>query len=186
MTVQIRIFRWTQAQGDVLTPTKDIVASPPFAELAANSEQTVRIVRMGLKVDQETAYRLIVDQLPPATNPAGSNVMLLMRHSIPLFAEDANASKPSIEWRVTVGGGDLQLSGSNSGGRHLRLANVKLIDSAGLIRAEQTGLVGYVLANSKMTFTIPLAQNASKSVPVRMTADTDQGRIDVALSTAPS
>src|SRR3546814_19457105 len=39
---QVRAFRWTQANGeDVLTPTRDLVLSPPMLEIAAGDRKSV-------------------------------------------------------------------------------------------------------------------------------------------------
>lgn len=43
---QVRVFRWDQASGeDTLTPTQDLVASPPLIQIAAHADQLVRLVR---------------------------------------------------------------------------------------------------------------------------------------------
>ena len=43
---QVRVFAWDQRNGEeVLAPTQELVASPPIVEIAANSRQTIRLVR---------------------------------------------------------------------------------------------------------------------------------------------
>ncbi len=43
---QVRVFRWDQASGeDTLTPTQDLVASPPLIQIGAHADQLVRLVR---------------------------------------------------------------------------------------------------------------------------------------------
>ena len=63
LDAQIRIFQWTQVDGaDVLTPTNDVVASPPVASLRPGTDYTVRIVRTKKEpAVKEEAYRLLVD-----------------------------------------------------------------------------------------------------------------------------
>src|SRR5579863_3912889 len=65
LDAQIRVFQWTQVDGaDVLTPTNDVVASPPAASLRADTDYTVRIVRTKKEpVAKEEAYRLLIDEL---------------------------------------------------------------------------------------------------------------------------
>ena len=58
LDAQIRIYRWTQADGaDVLTPSEDVVASPPLASLKPNMRV---FVRAGKDLyDQVEAYQVI-------------------------------------------------------------------------------------------------------------------------------
>lgn len=96
---QVRVFRWTQADGaDVLTPTDDAVASPPILRIAGNGEQMVRVVRPldpVLRNDAstsavpptETAYRLLIDELPQREAQVDqSGVRVQLRYSVPVFA----------------------------------------------------------------------------------------------------
>ena len=85
--IQVRVFRWTQKNGeDVLTPTKDVVVSPPISTLKPGAENLIRIVRVAkTPVDEVESYRILVDQLPdPKANKPGV-VSVLVRHAIPLF-----------------------------------------------------------------------------------------------------
>ena len=48
----------------MLTPTNDVVASPPLASLQPNTDYTVRVVRTRKDpAVKEEAYRLLVDEL---------------------------------------------------------------------------------------------------------------------------
>ena len=43
---QVRVFRWEQSNGnDTLTPTQELMASPPLVRIAAQTDQLVRLVR---------------------------------------------------------------------------------------------------------------------------------------------
>jgi len=86
MQVQIRVFRWTVENGeDVLTPTRDVVASPPMATLLPGAENLVRVVRVsGGPIKDKEAYRLIVDELPNPANQRAGTVNVLVRHAIPV------------------------------------------------------------------------------------------------------
>jgi fimbrial chaperone protein len=188
MNVQVRVFQWSQAsEKDVLSETTDLVASPPFTSLEARSEQIVRLVRPGAQAaDHEVAYRLLVDELPPAGDPSNNMVQLLMRHSLPVFVRGPNTSPAKVAWRAGgAAGGAIALTGVNTGGRHIRVANVQITDAGGHVLAGQTGLVGYVLAGATTVWSFPRSPGAPPAgAPVRLSADTDTGRIDVALAGA--
>jgi fimbrial chaperone protein len=66
INVQIRVFRWTQRNGeDAYEATNDVVASPPITKLRPGGENLVRIVRTSKRpVEAEESYRLVVDELP--------------------------------------------------------------------------------------------------------------------------
>lgn len=82
---QVRVMRVDRAGGkDVLTPTRDVAASPPALRLAPNQEMTVRLVRTAkTPVRGEECYRVLVDQLP-GSEQAGHMVQFTIRHSVPL------------------------------------------------------------------------------------------------------
>src|SRR5215469_4619565 len=87
VNIQIRVFRWSQANGkETLEPTADVAVSPPAAKLAPEAEQVVRIVRVGKQpLQAEESYRIFVDQLPRNEGKSPGTVHLLMRQSIPVF-----------------------------------------------------------------------------------------------------
>ena len=87
--IQVRVYRWTRdGNDDVLTPTKDVVVSPPLSSLKPGGENLIRIVRVAeAPVSGREAYRVLVDQLPdPKARKAGV-VSVLVRHAIPLYFE---------------------------------------------------------------------------------------------------
>lgn len=87
--IQVRVFRSTHTGSkDTLTPTTDVVASPPLGLLKPGGENLIRIVRVATTpVGPHETYRVLVDQLPdPAAHKAGV-VNVLVRHAIPLRFE---------------------------------------------------------------------------------------------------
>lgn len=180
LNVQVRVFRWRQVDGkDVLEPATGVVVSPPISKVAPGTARTIRVVRLDAKLpDHQEAYRLIVDELPPPLSEGGRQVTLLMRHSIPLFFA-AGADKAKVEWRLAREADGQALTAVNSGGRHLRVSNLRVIDSTGQVLTERKGLVGYALPGSKMTWPTG-AFTASPGL--HLVADTDVGPIDAPLA----
>ncbi len=89
LRVQVRVFKWTVANGrNVLQPTHDVVVSPPMTALAPNSENVIRVVRVANSpVEARESYRLIIDQLPDPRQQKPGTVNVLVRHAIPLYFE---------------------------------------------------------------------------------------------------
>jgi fimbrial chaperone protein len=176
MTVQIRVFKWSQVNGkDALEPTTDVVASPPAIKLSPGNDYVARIVRTTKRATQgEENYRILVDQLPQAQQPA-AQVNLLIRQSIPVFFGRGPDARTDVAWSLAYDGPALVLTAKNSGARRLRVSAVTLRDDAGAIISFGEGLVGYVLGHSTMTWSQPAeagALSAKGSITLNGQGDT--------------
>ncbi|MEO9168044.1 MAG: fimbria/pilus periplasmic chaperone [Aestuariivirga sp.] len=147
ITAQVRIFKWDQKDGkETLTPTTDVVASPPALKIQPGGKATVRIVRLSkAPIVGEESYRLIIDDIPPPPDKAGDSVTFAVRHAIPVFFQ-APGIKTQLSWSASIHGEDLELSASNAGDLHARLAQL-VITTAGRQVAALNGLAGYVIGH---------------------------------------
>lgn len=178
INAQIRLFRWTQKNGrDVLEPTRDVVASPPIASIAANGEQVVRVVRIDrTPLAREASYRLLVDQLPEKMAPTKSGVSFLMRYSVPVFFAPKVQPAPQLTWQIEARGGAIHVSASNPGSRRVRVAELSITSQSGATVAARKGLVGYVLGGSTATWQLS-GTSLAKGAAVRIEARGDDGPI---------
>lgn len=160
---QTRVFRWTQANGeDVLEPTEAVVASPPSVTLSSRVDYTVRIVRATRQaLEQEEAYRLLVDELPDVSRGAAGTVALVLRHSIPVFFAPQDVGEPRLVWSAQRSGGRLTVTLRNDGARRVRLSRMRVSDGGGASISFGDGLVGYALAGSTMRWTRPAPRGFS-------------------------
>lgn len=162
VALQTRVFRWTQENGeDRLTPTTDVVVSPPIAKVPAGQSLVVRVVRVARQPPAaEETYRILVDELPPERHAAkGRSLQILMRYSVPVFylPESVDPAEPQLGWRLERRKeGGLRLAATNSGARRVRVAGVQLRDGAGQAAALAPGseLNGYVLAGRTLEWTL--------------------------------
>jgi fimbrial chaperone protein len=156
INVQIRVFRWSQQNGeDSYEATNDVVASPPMATLRPGGENLVRIVRTSKRpVRAEESYRLVVDELPEPSRRKAGTVALVVRHSIPVFfaTEDAQGAEPA--WSVSRQAGGYLVTVRNGGAKRLKVSNLTL-DTGGPALGRRDGLVGYALGNSTATWFVP-------------------------------
>jgi len=157
LDAQIRVFQWTQVDGaDVLTPTNDVVASPPLASLRPNTDYTVRIVRTKKEpAAKEEAYRLLIDELPQPASGAASSVNIALRYSIPVFFTTPAGAAPKLKWELQQRANKPVIVASNAGDRRIRLAKLKITDGKGGIANFGDGLAGYVLGHSARIFAMP-------------------------------
>lgn len=179
INVQVRIFRWTQQNGqDVYTAVNDVVASPPMTQLKGGAENLIRIVRLSkTPVRAEESYRIIVDELPPAGKTQSGTVNLVVRHSIPVFFSPASTGDAEPVWKVTPQGKGYKVSVSNAGERRIRIANLILSGGNGQPVGRQQGLVGYVLGKSAATFLIP-ATGGGAGGTLKISADSEGGPVN--------
>jgi|RhiMethySRZTD1v2_1073278.scaffolds.fasta_scaffold19885_2 fimbrial chaperone protein len=181
LNAQIRVFRWTQVNGeDKLEPTNDVVASPPIAKLAPKVDYTVRLVRMNKSpVSNEETYRLLVDELPDAANQRNRAVNLLLRYSIPVFFYPAAGRPPTLTWSVEHSAGKLAVVAKNSGDRHLRISNLKLRDDKGGSISFGEGLTGYVLGGSTRRWVVASGKGTlNAGSPITVSAQGEKGPIN--------
>jgi fimbrial chaperone protein len=182
--VQIRVFGWTGTQGEpVLVPTSDVVVSPPAATLSPGMEYVVRVVRLSKQpVASEESYRILVDELPDAAQQQGTSIRFALRYSIPVFFSASGVPPAKVAWTMQTKGNVLTLTAANSGGRRLRIANLKLADAAGAVLLQRKGLVGYALGKSATAWSFPADAQVARHGSLNVLADTEAGSIDVAVA----
>ena len=175
VNVQIRLFKWSAKAGqDDFQETQQVVASPPFAQLPQNGEIEVRILRVaGAKVQGEEAYRLVIDEVPDANRVKNIGVNVAIRYALPVFYLEMDAKPARVAWSIAKQAGRRVLVATNSGDKHLRIADLA-VDGAVVAK----GLAGYVLGNATRVFPLPAGRGSASAI----SALTDQGRLDARLS----
>jgi fimbrial chaperone protein len=171
---QLRVFRWNHETGkDELVPTREVVASPPFAKIAPGGDLLVRVVRTSkAPIAAEESYRLLIDELPPPGTSTGIN--LLVRYSMPVFFGTPVTGAPKVRWTVTPKGKEVVITATNEGSRRARISGLTLVGGNAPIASLGDGLNGYVLTGQTKQWTVP----ASKALPaggLLVTAETDRG-----------
>ncbi|GAA5012791.1 fimbria/pilus periplasmic chaperone [Acinetobacter puyangensis] len=158
---QVRVNAWTQTNHqDVLTTSKDLIASPMVLTIPAGQRQLVRLIRnIPTTNTSEQAYRLIVDELPDPQNTAQSGLQLLLKYSIPVFftvsttgdSEQGITSLKEMKFSYTAS----KLMATNHSNHYKRFSQLSYIDAQGKKTPIQMGLVGYVLSGQTMQWDIP-------------------------------
>lgn len=169
ITLQIRIFAWTQQNGeDLYGEQKDILGTPPILSIEPGQRQLIRLTRLvpppGVP---EKPYRVIVDQIPTsdpaaATGAQGAAVTFRMRYSLPLFSlaktgdgpKKAAPPPPQLGWKTGTDGQGRYLEIRNSGTGHARLSDVAF-SRTGTRSGLGEGLFGYVLPGATMRWPLP-------------------------------
>ena len=159
---QIRVFKWSQENGtDKLTPTNELVVSPPVFKMPGNQSYNVRVVRphpTGAGPVEET-YRLFVDELPQPHDARkyGVEIGMIIRSSIPVFIVPPGAMA-DVHGKIITQDGKTYVEVTNRGNRHVLLSSLALQEGRTnkTVKVPFTSTVnGYVLAHATRRYEIP-------------------------------
>lgn len=187
VNIQVRVFSWSQVNGeDQLTPSRDVVASPPAATLQPGTTYTIRIARIAppLKSGEET-YRLLVDQLPEVNlRRSAASVDMVLRYSIPVFFTERSAGA-DLQWNISREGKSLIAEATNVGNRHAKLAGLAVASAGGKVSFGE-GLNGYVLPGSTRRWIVSAgAQRIQPGTSVNVTAKGDDYAVNQTVVVKP-
>jgi fimbrial chaperone protein len=160
--IQIRAYVWSQKAGeDELAASDQIVVSPPIATIAGGATQVVRLILRDSPQGQESTYRILVDQIPPPTEPGVVHIVL--RLSIPVFVMPAVRPLAHVQFHVERKSGKLFLVGVNDGTAHDVIRDIVLTTGDGqkLMGAKDSS--PYILAGATRYW--PIALEDSKPLP---------------------
>ena len=179
--VQIRPFAWTQQPDDVLVPADDVVVSPRIVTIPPHSNQVFRVLVRHKPASKELTYRLILDQIPRASEPGA--VRMVLRISMPIFVEPVAPANPGVRFRLARRDGDTVLVLENPGARHETLRNVVLRDTNGAPIAIKNGGSPYLLAGATQELPVQdMPVQAAVDGRYRLTMEGGKGPITVALA----
>ena len=188
--LQVRVFAWRQGDyKEQFQAQREIIGSPPVANIAPGQKQLIRLTRTGQSpAGQEQAYRIIIDEIPPAlpatdaNTPPQAAIRFQMRYSVPLFVygqglwgkpdadgkrDAAGVGKPLLSWRQVSVQGKPYVEISNIGPVHARLTDASF-KQGGQTKPLVDGLLGYVLPGATMRWPVPDTLSADQPLQVRV------------------
>jgi len=182
VNLQIRAFHWSQAgQQEALTPTNELMISPPAVTVPAGASYTLRVARLNnTPVDSELSYRLFIDELPEPIDPRtlSKGVAMVLRSSLPVFVANDKAIA-QLNWQVVQGAQGLQVIAQNNGKRHAKISHLTLQDAQGKQISFGPGLNGYVLAGANKVFSLPGSSRQTLAAGSAVTLTANDGVMDV-------
>jgi len=155
---QVRVFLWDQKGGDdVLTPTDELIASPPVMQIAPKTAQTIRLVRRSAAAaGPERQYRVLIDEVPTSAE-AREGVSIKLQYSVPVFiAATAPDVAPQLAWQFFKRDGAWFLRVSNSGTLHAQIGATTLT-AGGKDHELSKGLLGYALAGRQREWRLAIS-----------------------------
>jgi len=180
--VQAELMAWSQQGGkDLLTPSQDLVVSPPIFTVAPGAAQ---IVRIGLlrrpDSDREVTYRLFLQEVPQPPKPGEQGISVALRLGLPVFVLPKGGAAPQLAWSARAENGELRLSLSNTGNGHVQAIECKLYGEDGKLIAEQP-LGAYVLSGQTRSWMVK-PDRAWQGGKLRLVAQTSTGDISAQIA----
>jgi fimbrial chaperone protein len=187
VVVQIRVVRWSQKNGaEQLDDTRELLATPPVLQIAANSQQIIRVaLRREPDPAEELTYRVIFEEVPQAAPKDFTGLRVALRLSIPVFVAPAHGkANADLAWQSRwLANGQLELAATNSGSGHLQITDFEAQFPGSLMPLR--GIASkYVLAGSRMSWTLTPPADAMRQGAIPIRGHSDQG--DFSADVAPS
>ncbi len=154
VTVQIRVFSWSQSEGENLLVEADNVRfSPETFELAPQTTQTIRLFVKDTK--GKGAWRVYIDELPTpdqAESDQDDGLQMRVRYILSMFAGQI-ADGNSLNFKIidAEGGKKLQIENTSDGYARLHTVQFRGIDNTDTILRPQ---LIYVLPQATIASTI--------------------------------
>lgn len=154
LVMQSEIYAWQQKPGgeDALTPTEDLVLSPPIVKLAPKSRQVLRLARVGGPPSgQEQSYRMIVREVPEAKQAdKNAKVQMALAFSLPIFITPRGAKRDMQCDVQRTSAQAVKVDCANKGKAYAQIRGVTLFAPGGATLATRD-FVGYLLPDVKRT-----------------------------------
>ncbi|WP_392566077.1 molecular chaperone [Utexia brackfieldae] len=174
--MQVRVFKWTQNQGEnKLEEQKQVIASPPMINIAPGKMQLVRVINTApVAPDQSLFYRIVIDEIPSpqATKAIDLGVNFRFRYSVPLFVYGQNIDfkkqsgeklMPNLSWQTVVEKNKYYLEIYNNNNVHVHLEQININDQKASLATP------YILPNNHVR--LPLPNNLKSVAKVNVTLD---------------
>jgi fimbrial chaperone protein len=126
---QVSAMGWSEpAAGETkLTPSDELAAYPPLFALAPGEERKLRVGATVPPGTTERAWRLFVEELPSALDPAGqgAQIRIRTRFAIPVFQAPVRSDRVAAV-ALVLAGGRLRALVRSAGNVHVRPVSLAL------------------------------------------------------------
>jgi fimbrial chaperone protein len=177
--IQLETSAWSQEQGqDVLTPSGDVLATPPIFTIAPGKAQILRIgLRRPATSSAEITYRLVLREVPSSVQTQGLRVALVI--SMPVFVVPATTVAPALEWRATpTADGRIRVHATNKGNAHVQISKIGLSLADGGKELGGGDIAGYVLPGSTRSWVVKTTSPAIAGARIQIRSATDAGALN--------
>jgi len=173
-TFEVRAVSWTQKnRADSYAQTDELLLAPATFRLEKGASQVVRI-QLNRPLDAtERAYRVFIDEVPPAQEVRANSLKTVVSMAIPVFVAPASGpiAKGQVALKASLAKNAISIELSNTGKANLKLREWVLSSTKGeLLKVPSAA---YVLAGNSLTGEYPLRIQADG--PLKLMVITDRG-----------
>ena len=146
-TIQVETFAWTRGNSvEALEPTRGLLAVPAVFNLPAGERQVIRVATRETATSEiETAYRLLITEVPVEAPETAAGIRFALRLSLPVFITPPRA-KAEPSWSLRRGAGGRTLEVQNNGNAHLHVRRLTIHDKASGRLLAEVEQPSYILA----------------------------------------
>lgn len=189
VVVQANVMNWSQEQGrDVLTPTTEVIISPPIATIPAGKEQIIRVgLRRAPDAQRELSYRLFLQEVPPPPQPGFQGLQVALRIGLPVFVQPKEGpARAALVWHASLKDENtIHLTLQNQGTGHIQISDLELSLPDGTEPIAAQGGLAYVLPGQSHGWDLKLRQpNLKKNSRLRLRVSTDAGSVSTEIQVA--
>lgn len=183
LTVQVQPLAWSQPGGkDLYEETRAFIVSPPIFTIPPGGAQIVRVALRGQPAaNVEQSYRLVFREVPAAEEASTDRALfhIALNMDIPMFVAPATGTAaPVADFGFDAGaGGPPRLRIGNKGNANLRLADLAILQGQEKLGGEEI----FVVLPGATRYVALAAGPFRPGVPLRVDAQSNAGRIDVAV-----
>jgi fimbrial chaperone protein len=188
VVIQVEGLGWSQPSGqDSLEPTRDLLVSPAVFTVPPGGSQLVRVaLRREQDATHELSYRLILQEVPPATQPGFTGLQVALRMSVPVFVTPRAPAGPQLDWQLKRDAdGRVTVAVRNGGNAHERVRRFTVTTPDGAATLFEQPAMTYVLPGAERQWTIDDKNNirtnagstsgAAAAARYRLEGNTDRG-----------
>ena len=168
--LQLSVMNWSQeATGDLLTPTREILANPGVFLLKAGEQQVARFALRAAPDIRERSYRVVIQEVPRQRVENG--LATVLRLMVPIFVPTPNPNV-ALEWSARNGPQGIEIIAHNVGNTHVQLKTVKLSGGAMAPLGKTANL--YILPGATGTIRMPPGKPVAAGTMLQLAAESDQ------------
>ena len=176
MRLQASVFSWRQdSKGEnVNEPTTELLVNPLIAEIKPGQKQIFRVALSGQRtVQEELAYRLVLEDISPAIAPAqGTNNLMIdfrVRYDLPVLSAPIGPVINRLVWKPCASDSSTSTKASeacvhllNTGNRRVKVQSLT-IEGDTWQQTRDFGAGENILAGAERELTISLKPGQSSS-----------------------
>jgi fimbrial chaperone protein len=174
-TFEVRAVSWKQQnRADTYAPTDELLLAPATFRLEKGASQVVRI-QLNRKLDgNEHAYRVFIDEVPPAKEVRATSLKTVVSMAIPVFVAPATGpvAKGQAEMKASLANNVINIELRNTGKANLKLREW-VVSSAKAGDLLKVPSAAYVLTGNTLSGNYPLRIQADG--PLKLKVITDRG-----------